>query len=370
MQRFCRNIFSQNAEFTTNLLYNKMNLLKIFIIQNENHALNFLHLDKNEADYIYISLDKYSGLNTTSYLGNEYEKLICLENKSSFLFQSANFIQKLLLIKTLTKEVKSILNRYEKKFKNVEVFIGNDGALQKAIIVVSKNIFQKSHVTMWIDTIMGDRPVTVKTIILRYLDPILSMGKISQYFPSIFGISSLVNTIFVSHTSNKSVLIRRGVNADKIFIQESPRISMLKTRYKKEKKNEQSKPKILFVASAWEWHKRNDVEAWQTNVLIELIAMAKHHKDFTYDISIRLHPRQSQHVTSLLDPQYINTDNSFESALLNAAVIVSFRSSALYDAALIGKETFVYEVGAPETPKNTFIDSLKRLNHLTDILNI
>ena len=347
-----------------------MDLLQIFIIQNENCALNFLHLDKGETDYIYLTLDEYSGLKSSSYIKNEYEKLISVENKSSMLFQSSNFIQKLLLIKNFTKEVKSILNRYKNKYTSVEIYIGNDGALHKAIIIAAKNIFLNIHVTMLIDTIVGDRPITIKTMILRYLEPVLSMAHISQYFPSIFGISSLVNTIFVSHQSNKSVLIRRGAKADKLFVKESPRISMLKELCRQQKKVKKSKPRILFVASAWEWHKRNDVEAWQTKALIELIAMAKHHKNFKYDLSIRLHPRQSQHVTSQLNPRYISTENSFEDDLLNAAVIISFRSSALYDATLIGKETFVYEIGAPETPKNVFIDSLKRLDHLTDILNI
>jgi len=341
------------------------NHINLFIIQNENHYLNFFHRSKDNIPHCLVFLDNYSGLKICNDKINLSENTIVPNNRSGILIKNKSFLKKILCVYLFSRELEREIHSKIDGYKKVNIIIGNDGALQKASISVIKKINKNVYVSLLIDTIMGDRKKTLNAKLKSVFEPILSFFGISQYFPGILGTSSLIDSVTVSHKSNKDVLIRRGVSPEMIFIKDSPRISWLK----KESNNLPRNKKILFVAGAWEWHGRTDVEDWQSKVLENLVTAASHHPNGDL-IKIRLHPRQFKKSTSKLNSRFICDKKNLEESIITSNKIISFRSSALYDASVIGKEVYIYEKNAPHSPKNEFMQSIQRLNSIEDILKL
>lgn len=341
------------------------NCINLHIIQNENHYLNFLHRSKNDYPCCLLFLDNYTGLNIYNDKLSLSENVILPKNKSNILIKNKSLLKKILCVYFFSNELKREIYPLINGYKEINIIIGNDGPLQKASIAIVKKINKNISVKLLIDTIMGDRKKTLSAKIKSVIEPALSFFEVSQYFPGILGTSSLINSISVSHKSNRDVLINRGVSPEIIFIEDSPRISWLK----REAYNFPSNKNILFVAGAWEWHGRADIEIWQSRVMQDIISFASLHP-YGNRIKIRLHPRQFKSSTSKLNAKFICNKESLEESIISSDKIISFRSSALYDASVIGKEVFVYEENAPHAPKNKFIGSIERLNSINEIFKL
>ena len=339
--------------------------LSLYVIQNENHYLNFSLSSHADNHYYLLLLDNFTGLQTDTLTHNCKDNELKPVNNTHYLMSNKSYLSKIICISHFSKQLQMILPSLLREFDEVNIVLGNDGGLQKAVAYEVKKIKAKTSVNLLIDTIMGDREKTLRSSITKIIEPLLHRLRISHYFPSVLGTSGIINKIFVPHSSNKDVLIRRGVNAKKITIQESPRISWLKSLSDTKANN----GNILFVAGAWEWHGRPDVEIWQLQILQQLTShAAKHPKG--HKIKIRLHPRQFNHTTEKIDPKYICDSKSLESALLLADTIISFRSSALYDASLIGKDIYILESNAPVTPVNEFMQSVPRIESIKGIFDL
>ena len=52
---------------------------------------------------------------------------------------------------------------------------------------------------------------------------------------------------------------------------------------------------------------------------------------------------------------------------MNSTAIISFRSSALYDAKVLGKTVLVYEEKSPFHETNDFIEKLTKVRNLIEI---
>lgn len=331
----------------------------IYIIQNEGEAYNFSAICKSKD--IVITFDDVTQFDTESYFKNKDVKVF--NPKFSFKKNKSNFIYKIFNSFLLRREsllfFKGNLNHKHK----YNVFISNDGPYVKAIISSLKTLDISIVVELWIDTMIGDRGKYYKELAISKINLLASKFNIDYILPSILGTSYFINKILVPIQPFRDVLINRGVNKNKIEVADTPRISSLKNRELPRVINN----RYLFVASAWEWHGRNECEIWQKNAINDLIRLFES-VSLGGCFYVRFHPRQTKLQTKFLDKQYISKVDNYIDDIALSTHVISYRSTALFDATILNKKTYIYDKNAPFAPGNKFLESITKLNSINDLL--
>lgn len=341
------------------------NTLTVYIVQNENHAINF-SLDSKGKNSLFIYLDNLTGVKAQNSHKGSLSNVIFLGKDNAKYFYRTNWLNKLLIIFNIRKEIENLVKSI-KKDKNINIVIGNDGSLQKLIIYKIKkhleNIYPIS-VELWVDSLVVKNEISIKKYILRVIGYISNFFKISYLFPSEFCKSDLIDHIYTSDESISRTLVSNGVKEHKIEIKKFPRVLYLTERSLSTEKRDE---RLLFLLGAWEWHGHLETELWQENVVHSLIKL-KEKENLQVDIAIRPHPRQSDEFKTRIGLKYLSKIDSFEEDILNSSIVLSFRSSGLLDAKLLGKTTLVFEKGSPFKETNDFIESLTKIHDLKEIV--
>ena len=341
----------------------------VFLIQNENHALNAISALRSDSKYTFIILDKYTGLEVEKKIPKDAgHSLIILSNPGEKLFYNVGYLGRILMVLRVRNIYRAILSDIGKNSDRVKIIIGNDSALAKALILVARKIFTSLQVEMWIDTLMGARKKNIRDTFFVRIEKWSILLGIGDLVPTVFGTSRLVDRVFVSHGSNKEALVKRGQMPSKIEVRPSPRFKAMKIRANQISSYRTGR--VLIVASAWEWHGRSDIEDWQSKFFNNLAHKMNQDRKVKQGVSIRLHPRQLQTKLATELSHYLSKIDSYEQDLIESDCIISFRSSALFDAYQLGKEVYVYEVEAPEVQTNAFLESLPRVSDLDSILKL
>lgn len=340
------------------------NKATVYIVQNENHAINF-SLDAKGKNNIFIYLDNLTGLSSFSSNVGEVENAIFLGKEKTPSFYRTNLINKLNIIYRVKKEIHSKMT-YLSDFNELKIIIGNDGSLQKLIIYeIKKKLAKNCHfsIELWIDSLIMKRKRSLKKYTKEFVSKIAHNFSLSYLFPSEYSKFPLIDCFYVADEVLKNTLVANGIEAEKIKIKNFPRGKYLLNKFASK---DNIRERLLFISSAWTWHGRASVERWQKKVIEDLIEL-KERKLLDADLFIRNHPRQSKESTSSIPAKYLSKNKSFEEDIVNSTIIISFRSSALYDAKVLGKTVLVYEEKSPFHETNDFIETLTKIRNLIEI---
>jgi hypothetical protein len=338
--------------------------LTVYIVQNENHAINF-SLDSKGKNSLFIYLDNLTGVKARNSHKGNLDNIIFLGTDNKKYFYRTNWWNKLCIIFNTRKEIDTIVKSITKD-RSINIVIGNDGSLQKLIIYrIKKYLANIAHITveLWVDSLVVKKEISLKRYILSVVAYISNLFKISYLFPSEFCKSDLIDCIYTSDQSIIKTLVSNGVSENKIHIKKFPRVLYMSERVSSIEKKEE---RLLFLLGAWEWHGHLETELWQEKVVHNLIKL-KEKENLQVDIAIRPHPRQSEEFRTRIGLDHISEFESFEEDILNSSIVLSFRSSGLLDAKLLGKTTLVFENGSPFKETNDFIESLTKIHNLNEI---
>lgn len=338
--------------------------LFVYILQNESHLKNALADGVSRRRKIFIILDEFSGLSLSALIPLHTNiEVLFLRNQFSASLQHGSRLRKLGRQFASQRNIKNQLQHYFRGKTIGTIVFFNDSALVKIIILILKKIGDGLITEFWIDTLVGHRKKTLTQRFWVFAESLSLWLGLVAITPTVFGTTKLADRVLVPHLASKVALIARGQSDQKFVIKLTPRIIQLVEA--SDNWVPASLTRILIVASAWEWHGRADVEQWQNEFFAEVARLSSVNPDVA--VCIRFHPRQTN-ISPFLGGQVIGSGISdFETDLLEASHIVSLRSSALFDAFLLQKQCFVYEVGAPSVVSNEFIDSLPRLYSVHDI---
>ena len=338
----------------------------VYVLQNENHLANAIHDSHcSERRKIFVLLDEFSGLNLASQMPEGVNALVLyLSNPFSASPQHGSRIKKLLTQVGSLRRVKSQVRLFFLDKKISKVIFFNDSALTKVIVQELKLKDKELRAELWIDTLVSFRRKNFWQFFLVFVEPFILRVGLIGIVPSVFGTTRLADRVLVPHKASRHVLAARGQAIKKLFVEPTPR-----QRHMGEVADNwvpSAPQRVLVVAGAWLWHGRADVERWQDEFLQEVVALTFCKPNLP--IRIRSHPRQSPKSRSLGGSTIQSGITDFETDLLESSHVVSLRSSALFDAYLLGKQCYVYEKNAPRVTSNEFIDSLPRLASVNDIL--
>lgn len=340
------------------------NKATVYIVQNENHAINF-SLDAKGKNNFFIYLDNLTGLSSFNSNIRTVENAIFLGKENTHSFYQTNFINKLSIILKVKKEISSDITRLN-DFNELKIIIGNDGSLQKLIIYEIKKRLKRNcrfSVELWIDSLIMRRKMSLKKHSKELISQIAHNFKISYLLPSEFSKFPLIDRFYVADETIKNTLVANGIEEEKIKIKIFPRIKFMLNEFTSK---EEINNRLLFISGAWTWHGHPGVERWQKKVIEDLIEL-KERKILNADLFIRNHPRQSKESTGSIPAKYVSKYKSFEEDIVNSTTIISFRSSALYDAKVLGKKVLVYEEKSPFHETNDFIETLTKVRNLEEI---
>lgn len=324
--------------------------MKLFILQNDNDLKNARILNSfKEIQFIDVSPfcgDKINFDNSEikAIKINRISKVPYYKSKKLFKFMQILFVN----IDVLDYS------------KITSVYMGNDGAIQRKIISKIKKINRQATVELWIDGLLEKHEPTLSRKILRILSSIAFKLRCSWLVPSEVGTSALVDRVKVLSESCRQSLLFNGVPSQKVSVGEFQRIKDLKNKIRTD-----TNKRILLVVSAFGWHGRADIELWEES-LVEQFARIQIN-DVT--ISIRPHPRSGHGLKSIIGKSGLESKNKLvEDDIVNSDLIISFASTCLLEAYLIGKSVLVYEKDAPYISRGDFIEGLPKLNDLSEIV--
>ncbi|ENM5835537.1 hypothetical protein NTH44_003647 [Vibrio metoecus] len=328
----------------------------LYIIQNETHLINFTFLSKNNDD-VFLITDLFCGFEIEQRLIDQIDrKVIRLKKKKGFY--RVNFMCRLYYI--LNLNLKNILN--EMTFE--KIVIGNDGAVQKKVFHYLKRRKKNIKVVLWSDGLLEKVSKNwLRNVVSKYEHQLFNF-KIDPYLPSISCTSSMIDDLFVMTESCKNSAIYNGFkgNIDVVIFPRHLQLAKIKRT--------NSNFRVLFVVSAFAWHGRDDIEAWETELVRKLIFMEAE-ASINFEISIRAHPRSSRKLTEAIKNSKLSSKYSLcEEDIVNSDIIISYASTCLLDGYSIDKKVFVYEQGAPYINRGEFIESLPKLKDLNMIKDI
>ena len=328
--------------------------MRIFLAQNDNDYENFKNLYDPLVDYIF-DLSEVAGdtiRNVDINLANCVKLKLPKQNKFG-IYQTQGFSRAKLLWRIDLNDIFSLSNEI------TELIMGCDGALQRKIIAKVRDIYPDCRTTVWSDGLLGPHEESLKWHVLRLIEPLASRYGFSWLLPSEICGSSLVDKVFVLTDSCRSALLCNRVAPSKVEVKSFPRFN----NQESDVKIKTDSRRILYVVSAFEWHGRSDIEAWEVDVVNKISNLTQKE-----NINIRVHPRSGITLRKAVQESGLRSSiNNVTDDILASATIISFASSCLFEAALAGKNALVYEKGAPYIKRAKFIESLKKVSNIKDM---
>lgn len=334
---------------------------KLYIVQNETHLENFLALSANDSPHSqFLFLDRICGLEV---------------NKDQFTGSISNLTlspvgkRGIYKVSGLYRLIKLIICRRKREYQNLiipdNIYIGNDGAIQKLVIQYFKGLNKNLEVELWSDGLLERVKPSFFRRTIRFMEPLLSHWGIDSFMPSIVGTSSLIDRAFVMSKSCEDSLIFNGFRGKEISVKTFPRhLNMQKI----ERKNHDFR--ILLVVSAFDWHGHSEIELWEGE-LANLFSQVAKSDESICKYSIRSHPRSSGKLKQQIEQSGLeSTFIDCSEDLVHSDIVISYASTCLFDGACIGKKVFTYSKGAPYINRGDFVESLPELKELHSLPNL
>jgi len=326
----------------------------LYIIQNETHLDNFLELCKSDDDYNFIIIDKFCGFEIKEEKLNKIRKdYLRLDAYGKGIYRVTGIYRLLKIIGFIIRKPYSNLSLPQK------IVIGNDGSVQKIIIHYFKKMDPSISVELWSDGLLEKVKMTTFKKVMSLIEPGLDRIRVTPFLPSITGCSSLIDTAYVMSESCKNSIVVNGFKGQTLEVKEFPRHVKLKEIERSVKKH-----RLLLVVSAFSWHGRDDIEKWEIELVRDFVKMAGDIKE-DKECSIRVHPRSSEALCNIIMQSGIASDFLHcEEDIVNSDVVISYASTCLFDAYVLGKQVYTYSKGAPYISRGDFVEGLPMINEL------
>jgi len=343
-----------------------MKKIIVFFPQNKNQEENFvelanelisLHKEINIDDFLFILVPDAFGENYSS--ANNFRKLVINWSTERPIYL-LGYIKRFTNLIANRKKLKKL-----KWLKGNILIIGNDGVLQRYLI--NRIGFEKIFIIC--DTIIF--PIKEK---LKFYIPIfqfLSKLKISHYFPGLT-FHTPNDGIFVSNNNNKKILEKQSIK-NFIYVCDMPLHAKNRETFynirKLRKKTE--KISVLYVTSAFKWHKLYFEDKLQRKDLMDLCFFSEKNKDLR--VRVRIHPREQLSNYSYLKTKCkdleISGKNGLTEDLAWSDIVITATSSVAYEAQQLGILTFIYRKNFGSVqPTSIFSNGYNIIDRIDDIL--
>lgn len=330
----------------------------LYLIQNDTHLKNFSTLI-NPDDY-YINLSVYSGQNLDCKMLSHATELNLWNVQCNFYHMSP--WQRLWFIFRFRQKVKNITRDHSFR----KIVIGNDGALQKSIIEwVVKN--DSPEVELWIDGLLSLRSYPIRNSIKLFIQKISEFMKLSFFVPSVIGFYKQIDTVFVMHESVQRELLhyRWALPKLKIKVCLFPRHELLIDKSKKVEANHNRK--VLYLTSAWGFHGHSKEQAQQEKQVAELVAFFMSNPIEGVSLKIRVHPRDKVDNYKEICGEFLSVCPDFEDDLISSDVIVSIRSTSIFEAQMLHKKAFIFNKGFGTRFLNSYLSEVQSFDELNEL---
>jgi len=340
----------------------------LFILQNDTHAKNFSVLinDINDAKaFDVVILDNVTKLKTDIYFANhpklENINFIYLPNVSEQSFYLAKAFTRMKIVNKIISYLTahSLFNTEGYDY----IYLGNDGAIQKVLLKYISKRNEKSKVILMVDGFLTKKK-GVKQYIKRCLSRCCDALSLSHYFPSEIGMCKKIDHIIVMHSSVKEILVFYGVPPNKIEISLLPRHRKLADLKINKNFNKNGPIKVLYVATAYMWHSLEREHKSQVEQIIQVKKLISPNVNLT----IRMHPRDNLQFYPDGFWNNLNISNvSLEDDLMEHDLIISSRSSAIFDAILSGCSVAIYNEFFEHIAIESPFDTLPVCNNIIEL---
>lgn len=333
----------------------------LYLIQNDTHLKNFCK-KITELDY-FIDVGRLTGqrLNLDEIeCGSE----VVIHSKS-VNFYSMGALQRALFLVGFRFKNKHIF----KSINVSHVVVGNDGAIQKLIVESLGDGL--AVVDMWLDGIIDLNDRYRVNLIKIVLGRIAERLGCAYLFPSVIGAYSRIRMLYVMDKSVKDEYSKfcRFIDSDKVQVTLFPRHKLLMSVARRFEQEGGRKPirRILYLTSAWRFHGHEKEHGFQVKHVEALLNAFESHK--VYKLFVRVHPRENEADYAFVPRDSISNFMSYEEDLCSSDVVVSARSTGLFEANKIGKSVLIYNESFGLRFLNGFLKKLNRVEAVDELLS-
>lgn len=238
----------------------------LFLAPNQQSLDNLLPIAKELSGKnhttIFMNLDKLYKQNTKVKL-NDFETLeFNVDPPQAFYFLSLP--RKLITLFNISRKAK-----YLESFDGV--IIGSMGTPE---YLIANHLKEKYGTNLYL----------IQDSILFRTEAKSKLSKIRNFISGGENRKNICEKVFVSGEATKEVLVKDGINSEKILPLGIPRF-----RYIFQHKSNNGKKEVLFISSAFKWHSTNDLlEKQQIEIVKKLESVCKKND---LQLTVRLHPR-------------------------------------------------------------------------------
>lgn len=334
----------------------------LFVIQNDTHAKNFNVLAQQAISMretvSILLLDGVTHEATERIFASELARWFLRVEVTAKPFYRSGSWSRVRICGRFKSWARESIGSFD------HVVIGNDGALQKIIVKAVRAKNAHCRVTIMLDGLLT-REKGVRGRMKRGVQRLAERLGIEEFVPSTVGLSRLVDDITVMHPSVADVLCFHGVPEENINVSPLPRHAAIRftgQRVVSEKR------RVLFLGSAFLWHGERTGHGKQAADFDAFGAFAG--RSIQHECRLRIHPRDDISYYPHIDGtrlQLSTGSQSLESDLEWADIVLSSRSSGLFDATLAGRRAYVYTGNFSAPTEDSFLDSLPRISNFEEI---
>jgi len=332
----------------------------LYLVQNDTHLKNF-HRKMTKSD-IYIDIASLTG-QRLDYSGVSGKELVlnCVESE----FYRLNAFQRIRYLIRFWRANRRILASISVD----SIVIGNDGAIQRLILDSIKN--RGVPVDMWLDGLIELRTKYRLNYAKVALGRLFEHFGISYFVPSVIGTYGRLRALYVMDQCVKDeyLPLANFVSQEKVRVTQFPRHKLLieiASRSHKLRAPGQKK-RILYLTSAWLFHGYDSEHQAQLNHIRSLMDVFLESDEFEF--SVRIHPRESHLNYDFLPAGCLSSVENYEEDLCGSDIILSARSTGLFEAAKIGLPVYIYNDGFGERFVNGFYKTLERIDSPSKVLS-
>jgi len=309
----------------------------LFLPQNANQEENFILLANNLVKKKLIQKNNIvfivvlNAFGSSAHSEHKYE-IIQVQWESQEPIYKMKYIQRLI----------NIINNQNKINKCIDItdnilVIGNDGAIQRLLI----NRFKTFKTFIVADTYISASINRGK--LLRWIFQLFTMIKLSHLVPGVSYLSKS-DAIFVSENYYKKLLMLHQKRSP-VYNVEMPihRNNFKEFISKKESLPKINSKKIIYITSAFKWHRMYKEHKYQQDDIRDII----NHFDNSVTIKIRIHPRETFNDYKWIENMGLNNiqttyNNDLITDLAWCDLLVTSMSSVGVEANNLGIPIYIY----------------------------
>ena len=340
----------------------------IFLHQNTNQKINFLELSYYLVRNKYVESKNISFISIDNAFYDREQELIHKYHEIKIDWVGEKSIYRLGLLKRLFNLFLNIKNLKKLSMVKNNIFIvGNDGAIQRYI----NNYFSPDRFYIICDTVIG--PQKKYYIYYKIFYSLICTLRLSHFFPGLT-FHTPCDGIFLSHKNSKNLLVSRNVTSP-IHVVDMPLHKKNRIDFYEKKKlsvKSNNKLNVIYITSAFAWHRKYIEDSYQKQDLQDLIKFFD--KNSKFQLRIRIHPREELKQYAEFKESYPNIRISYNTPLVDDLVwcdkLITAASSVASEADILGIDTYIYRKNFGKLPKESlYFNGYNIINSFDEIDN-